>query len=99
MYLYSLLGLLLVGLLLLLVLLVGGSGLRHLFEVLEFVNKERSHDSILDLSSGKVATISSGNGSVAGVELLELGGSGDLNSLHLGSFGVLSKDMENESTT
>ena len=88
----SLLGdlLLVSGLLLLLVLLVGGLGHVDVFESLELFDEECSHDSILDLGSVEDASVSSGDSSLGGGQLSELGRSGDLDSLHAVSLGVFS---------
>ena len=97
---HSLLGLLLVtGLLLLLILLVGRLGHVDVFESLELLDKEGSHDSLLDLSAGKVSTVGSADMSLGGSESLESMWSGDLDSLHFGSLGVLFDEVQDELTT
>ena len=97
---HSLLGLgfLIGGLLLLLVLLVSGD-LGHHLEVLELVDQEGSHDSVLDLGSGKVSTIWSSDGFLADTHSLHVMWSSSTDTLHSSDLGLLLEQVQNEFTT
>ena len=92
------LALLLVLLLLFLVLLLTSTGLFFLV-ISEFFNQESSHDSLTDLGAGEDATICSGHGSLGGSHSPEVIWSGNLHTLHLGSFGVFLNKMQNKLST
>ena len=91
-------GFLVTGLLLLLVLLVSGD-LRHHLEVLELVNKESSHDSVLNLGSGKVATVWSSHGFMADAHSLQVVGSTGADTLHSSDLGLLLEEVHDEFAT
>jgi len=86
------------GLLLLFVLLIAGD-LGHHFEVFEFVNKESSHDSVLDLGSVELTTVSSSDSLVADAHNSLLSWSGSLDSLHMWVLSSFLEKVHDEFTT
>ena len=88
-------GFLVAGLLLLLVLFVTGD-LGHHFKVLEFVDEEGSHDSVLDLGTGKVSTVGSGDGFLADAHSLEVMGSTSTDALHSSDLSLLLDEVHDE---
>ena len=91
-------GFLFAGLLLFLVLFVTGD-LRHHFKVLELVDEEGSHDSVLNLSSGKVSTVGSGDGFVTEAHSLHVMGSTSTDTVHAADLSLLHEEVNDESAT